>query len=258
MKTDSFNIIITFHDAMLIILGKIYSMKRVLSLCIIFLLTSCAELQQIAEQTGYGVTDTEISSGLKEALQFGIDKEVTKLADENGFFKNELVRIGLPPELQKVDKTLRDVGLDALADEGLKVLNRAAEDAVSEAIPVFANAVTSITFADARNILMGSENAATMYLENKTTTELYSKFNPIISNSLDKVGATQVWKNIIDKYNTLPLTSKVNPDLPDYVTNEALNGVFNMIAQEEKDIRNSVAARTTSLLKRVFALQDSY
>ncbi len=243
---------------MLIILGKIYSMKRVLSLCIIFLLTSCAELQQIAEQTGYGVTDTEISSGLKEALQFGIDKEVTKLADENGFFKNELVRIGLPPELQKVDKTLRDVGLDALADEGLKVLNRAAEDAVSEAIPVFANAVTSITFADARNILMGSENAATMYLENKTTTELYSKFNPIISNSLDKVGATQVWKNIIDKYNTLPLTSKVNPDLPDYVTNEALNGVFNMIAQEEKDIRNSVAARTTSLLKRVFALQDSY
>ncbi len=258
MKTDSFNIIITFHDAMLIILGKIYSMKKVLSLCIIFLLTSCAELQQIAEQTGYGVTDTEISSGLKEALQFGIDKEVTKLADENGFFKNELVRIGLPPELQKVDKTLRDVGLDALADEGLKVLNRAAEDAVSEAIPVFANAVTSITFADARNILMGSENAATMYLENKTTTELYSKFNPIISNSLDKVGATQVWKNIIDKYNTLPLTSKVNPDLPDYVTNEALNGVFNMIAQEEKDIRNSVAARTTSLLKRVFALQDSY
>lgn len=233
-------------------------MKKVLSLCIIFLLTSCAELQQIAEQTGYGVTDTEISSGLKQALQFGIDKEVTKLANENGFFKNELVRIGLPPELQKVDKTLRDVGLDALADEGLKVLNRAAEDAVSEAIPVFADAVTGITFADARNILMGSENAATMYLENKTTSELYSRFNPIISNSLDKVGATQVWKNIIDKYNTLPLTSKVNPDLPDYVTNEALDGVFLMIAKEEKDIRNSVAARTTALLKRVFALQDSY
>lgn len=233
-------------------------MKKVLSLCIIFLLTSCAELQQIAEQTGYGVTDTEISSGLKQALQFGIDKEVTKLADENGFFKNELVRIGLPPELQKVDKTLRDVGLDALADEGLKVLNRAAEDAVSEAIPVFADAVTGITFADARNILMGSENAATMYLENKTTSELYSRFNPIISNSLDKVGATQVWKNIIDKYNTLPLTSKVNPDLPDYVTNEALDGVFLMIAKEEKDIRDSVAARTTALLKRVFAIQDSY
>ncbi|MCH4821653.1 DUF4197 domain-containing protein [Gramella lutea] len=235
-------------------------MKKIIALAGLLIFSSCAELQQIATQLpngGYRVSDSEINNGLKQALQFGIDKEVTKLAKEDGFFSNDLVRIGLPPELQKVDKTLRDVGLDALADEGLKILNRAAEDAVSEAIPVFADAVTQITFTDARNILLGSEDAATVYLNNKTEQELYSRFNPIISNSLDKVGATQVWKNIIQKYNSLPITSNVNPDLPDYVTNEALNGVFFMIAEEEKEIRNKVSARTTNLLQRVFALQDS-
>jgi len=233
-------------------------MKKIIAFAGILILTSCAELQQIATQLPqqYGISNAEISSGLKQALQFGIDKEVTNLAKENGFFSNELVRISLPPELQKVDKTLRDVGLDKLADEGLRVLNRAAEDAVSEAIPVFANAVTKITFADARNILLGSEDAATQYLSGRTQQELYTRFNPIISNSLNKVGATQVWKNIIDKYNSLPITSNVNPDLPDYVTNEALNGVFVMIAKEESDIRNKLSARSTDLLKRVFALQD--
>ena len=233
-------------------------MKKIIAFAGLLILTSCAELQQIATQipSEYGVTDSEINTGLKQALQLGIDKEVTKLTQEDGFFSNELVRIGLPPELQKVDKTLRDVGLGSLADEGLKVLNRAAEDAVSEAIPVFADAVKGITFTDARNILLGEDNAATQYLSTRTEQELYRRFNPIISNSLDEVGATQVWKNIIQKYNSLPITSNVNPDLPDYVTNEALDGVFIMIAREEKDIRNSVSARTTNLLQRVFALQD--
>ncbi|SDR70696.1 DUF4197 domain-containing protein [Christiangramia echinicola] len=233
-------------------------MKKILAFASILILTSCAELQSIASQLPqeYGVTDAEISSGLKQALEFGIDKEVSNLAKEDGFFTNELVRIGLPPELQKVDKTLRDVGLDALADEGLKVINRAAEDAVGEAIPVFASAVKGITFADARNILLGADNAATVYLSAKTEQELYTRFNPIISNSLDKVGATQVWKNIIQKYNSLPITNNVNPDLPDYVTNEALEGVFVMIAKEEKDIRNTLSARTTNLLRKVFAVQD--
>lgn len=232
-------------------------MKKILSLVTILLLTSCAELQTIASQFPQGVTDAEISSGLKQALEFGIDREVTNLAKEDGFFSNELVRIGLPPELQKVDKTLRDVGLDNLADEGLRVLNRAAEDAVGEAIPVFADAVKGITFADARNILLGADDAATVYLSNRTEQELYNRFNPIISNSLDKVGATQVWKNIIQKYNSIPLTNNVNPDLPDYVTNEALDGVYLMIAKEEKDIRNDFSSRTTDLLRRVFAIQDN-
>lgn len=233
-------------------------MKKLLCLILIFSLSSCAELQQIATQipSTYGVTDSEINSGLKQALQFGIDKEVTSLATEDGFFKNELVRISLPPELQKVDRTLRDVGLDNLADEGLKVLNRAAEDAVGEAIPVFASAVKEISFADARNILLGADNAATSYLSSKTETQLYNRFNPIINKSLEKVGANRVWSNLIQRYNAIPLTSKVNPDLTDYVTNEALQGVFLMIEKEEKDIRNSLSSRTTDLLKRVFALQD--
>ena len=133
-------------------------MKKLLCLIAIFTLFSCAELQDIASQlpqSGYGMTNTEIASGLRQALDFGIDKQVTKLTREDGFFKNELVRITLPPELQKVDKTLRDVGLGNLADEGLKVLNRAAEDAVKEATPIFVNAVQQITFTDARNILLG-------------------------------------------------------------------------------------------------------
>ena len=234
-------------------------MKKYLLLILFPIFTGCAELQDIATQlpgSEYGVTNTEISSGLREALNFGIDKQVTKLTQEDGFFKNELVRITLPPELQKVDQTLRSVGLSSLADEGLKVLNRAAEDAVKEATPIFVGAVQQITFNDARNILLGNNTAATTYLTQKTEDQLYAKFNPVISNSLDKVGATQVWTNIIQKYNNLPLAAKVNPDLPDYVTNEALKGVYTMIAVEEKQIRTDLASRTTRLLQRVFSLQD--
>ncbi|HET7360927.1 MAG TPA: DUF4197 domain-containing protein [Salinimicrobium sp.] len=235
-------------------------MKKIFLLVFILSFTSCAELQQIANQlpqeTPYGISNAEIASGLKQALNQGIDQQVTKLAEENGFFSNELVRISLPPELQKVDKTLRDIGLDALADEGLQILNRAAEDAVKEAIPVFADAVQEMTFEDVRNILFGTDTAATQYLSEKTTDELYSRFNPIIENSLEEVGANQIWSNIIQRYNQVPFTNNVNPNLPDYVTTEALDGVFTMIALEEKEIRNNFAARTTALLKRVFALQD--
>ena len=233
-------------------------MKKFYLFFFILSFTSCAELQQIADQIPQQgtITNTEIAGGLKQALNKGIDLQVSKLTEEGGFFRNELVRITLPPELQKVDRTLRDVGLDALADEGLMVLNRAAEEAVKEATPIFVNAVQEITFADARNILLGSDTAATAYLSDKTSEELYSKFNPVIKESLDKVGATQIWSNLIQRYNALPLTSRVNPDLPDYVTEEALEGVFTMISLEEQKIRNDLSARTTSLLKKVFALQD--
>ncbi len=231
-------------------------MKKLSLILSILLFSSCAELQEIASQYPAGVSEQEIAGGLRQALDNGIDKQVTKLTEENGFYSNELVRITLPPELQKVDKTLRDVGLDALADEGLKILNRAAEEAVKEATPIFVNAVSEITFADARNILMGDEDAATQYLTNRTEQELYDKFNPVVNESLEKVGATEVWENIINRYNNLPLTNNVNPDLTDYVTNEALGGVYTMIAVEEKEIRDKVSARTSSLLKRVFALQD--
>jgi hypothetical protein len=162
----------------------------------------------------------------------------------------------LPDELKKVDSSLRKIGLSSLADEGLKVLNRAAEDAVKEATPIFVDAVKNMTFADAKTILMGSENSATSYLQNTTSTALYGKFNPVIKNSFTKVGADTVWSNIIKKYNSIPFVKKVNPDLTDYTTNQAMAGVFKMIAVEEKNIRTNLNARSSILLQKVFAMQD--
>lgn len=234
-------------------------LKRVTILFLIFTAFSCAELQNVVNSLpngGVGTDPTMIANGLRQALDFGIDKQVSKLTQKDGFYKNQLVKILLPQELQKVDRTLRDIGLGSLADEGLKVLNRAAEDAVKEATPIFVSAVKDITFNDAKNILLGPDNAATSYLQSKTNTALYSKFNPVIQNSFSKVGADQVWTNIITKYNSVPFVNKVNPDLTDYVTNEALKGVYTMIAVEEKQIRTKVSSRTTTLLKQVFALQD--
>ncbi|GAA4818283.1 DUF4197 domain-containing protein [Litoribaculum gwangyangense] len=232
--------------------------RKALTILLIFNLTACAELQQVVNQLPQGGTigNEEIASGLRQALDFGIDKQVTKLTQTDGFYKNELAKILLPQELQKVDKALRDIGLSSLAEEGLKVLNRAAEDAVKEATPIFVDAVKGITFADAKNILLGNDDAATQYLTSKTQNALYNKFNPIIKNSFSKVGADEIWNNLINRYNAIPFTNDVNPDLTDYVTGEALKGVYTMIAVEEKEIRNKVASRTTDLLRRVFALQD--
>lgn len=202
------------------------------------------------------LSSLDISNGLKEALNKGIDKQVTKLTALDGFYKNELVKILLPEELQKVDKTLRKIGLSSLADKGIIMLNRAAEDAVKESTPIFVSAVKNMSFTDAKTILMGNDNAATTYLQTSTTTPLYAKFNPVIKTSFEKVGADKVWATIISKYNSLPLVTKVNPDLTDYTTNKALEGVFKMIAVEEKTIRTDLNSRTSGLLKKVFAKQD--
>jgi ribosomal protein S17E len=237
-------------------------MKKIIILAFAFSLTSCAEMQQILNQLPQlssqipGVGGVDIASGLKEALNKGITQQVSKLTAVDGFYKNEAVKILMPEELQKVDATLRKVGLGSLADEGIKVLNRAAEDAVKEATPIFVSAVKNMSFTDAKNILLGNDSAATSYLQNSTTTALYGKFNPVIKTSFEKVGADVVWTKIINKYNTIPLVKKVNPDLTDYTTNKALVGVFKMIAVEEKEIRNNISARTTPLLKSVFAMQD--
>ena len=222
--------------------------------------SGCAEMQQVANQLpgilNQGTGTLDIASGLKEALNNGITKQVSKLTATDGFYKNAAVKILLPEELQKVDKGLRSIGLSSLADEGLKVLNRAAEDAVKEATPIFVDAVKGMTFTDAKNILMGNQNSATTYLQNSTTTALYGKFNPVIKNSFSKVGADKVWANIITKYNSIPLVKKVNPDLTDYTTTKALEGVFKMVAVEEKNIRTDLNSRSSDLLKKVFALQD--
>lgn len=234
-------------------MGKKYGL-----IIFLMLMVSCNELQQVVNQLPTETTlgNAEIANGLKAALEKGISQQVSKLTKTDGFYKNELVKILLPEELQKVDKTFRDIGLGNLADEGLKVLNRAAEDAVSEATPIFVEAVQGMTFNDAKSILLGNDNAATEFLTQRTRTSLYNKFNPIIKSSFEKVGADQIWSNLIIRYNAIPLTNDVNPDLTDYVTQEALDGVFTMIAIEEKEIRNNVASRTTDLLRKVFSLQD--
>lgn len=230
------------------------------SLAIVYMLSSCAEMQQVIDQLPQGtngvLSQAEIGNGLKEALNNGITKQVSKLTATDGFFKNQAVKILLPEELQKVDTKLRQIGLSSLADDGLKMINRAAEDAVKEATPIFVDAVKQMTFTDAKNILMGADNSATTYLQNTTSSALYTKFNPVIKNSYAKVGADKIWNQIITKYNSIPLVKKVNPDLTDYTTNKAMEGVFKMIAVEEKDIRNNLSSRTSELLKKVFALQD--
>lgn len=236
-------------------------MKKIalLALSLTYMLSGCAELQQAASQlpqNGAILSNADIAAALREALDKGIDTQVSKLRQTDGFYKNQLVKIVLPEELQKVDQTLRNVGLGSLADEGIKAMNRAAEDAVKEATPIFVSAVKGITFNDARNILLGNDEAATGYLRTATTSQLYAKFNPVIKSSFSKVGADKVWSNIITQYNKVPLVKKVNPDLTDYVTNEALDGVYKMIAVEEKNIRTNINARTSALLKRVFAMQD--
>lgn len=243
-------------------------MKKLAIALNIVLLSSCAELQQVASQLPEGtltslstlgsgeLSSDYIASGLREALNQGIEKQVAKLTQADGFLKNELVKIVLPEELQAVDSGLRKIGLNSLADRGLELMNRAAEDAVGEATPIFIDAVKGITFDDAKNILLAEDGAATNYLNTKTNSALYSKFSPVIQNSLSKVGADSVWSEIISRYNSIPFTNRVDPDLTNYITGKALDGVYTMIAVEESTIRNEVSSRKSKLLQQVFALQD--
>lgn len=232
--------------------------KRILILVVAIQLAGCAELQNVVNQVtkSGALSQEQIGNGLREALDNGIKNQVSKLTATDGFYKNDLVKIMLPEELQAVDKGLRQIGLGNLADEGIKVLNRAAEDAVKTATPIFVNAVKEMSFADAKNILLGDQNAATSYLQGKTTDALYASFSPVIKNSFSKVGADEVWSNLINKYNSIPFVKDVNPDLTIYVTTQALNGVFTMIEVEEKGIREKAGLRNTALLQQVFALQD--
>lgn len=229
--------------------------KHIFILMMILSLTSCAELGQILESTA-SISDAQIASALKQALDFGISKKVTLLGNKDGFYKRNSVKIHFPQELNKVENTLRQLGLNSLVDQGEEMLNRAAEDAVKEAIPIFKNAIQQMSFNDARQILMGDKDAATQYLKRTTSTSLRSKFYPVIKNSFSRVGADDIWENIITRYNSIPFIHKVNPDLTDYLTDKAMEGVFKMVAQEELEIRNSIRSRTTDLLRKVFALQD--
>jgi hypothetical protein len=236
-------------------------MKNLLILLVFLPSITNAQLKELVKQitpktVKSATTGLDISAGLKEALNKGITKQVSKLTATDGFYKNNAVKILMPAELQKVDKALRAMGMGNLADEGIKSLNRAAEDAVNEATPIFVNSIKTMSITDAKTILMGNDTAATSYLQKSTSSALYTKFSPVVQQSIGKVGADKIWASIITKYNKLPLVSKVNPDITDYVTNKAMEGVFKMIAVEEKSIRGNLSSRTSDLLKQVFALQD--
>lgn len=200
----------------------------------------------------------KIAEALKEALNKGITQKVSALTLKDGFYKNEMVKILLPQQVQKIDQTLRNMGMESLADQGILVLNRAAETAVKQATPIFVEAIKGISFQDAANILLQSPNGATEYLQQNTSEALYLELTPVIQESLQNVGADKIWTNIFNTYNTLPLVTPVTTDLTQYVTEQTMQGVFTMIAQEEAEIRENLpGARSNSILKEVFAIQDN-
>ncbi len=198
----------------------------------------------------------EIGGALKQALQQGTAKSADKLSALNGFFGNASIKILFPPEAQKVEHTLRGMGLNDLCDKVILSLNRAAEDAAKDAKPIFINAIKKMTLQDVTGILMGQRDAATQYFRRTTTGELTAKFRPVIQASLNKVGATKYYGTAAGEYNKLPFVKHVNPDITDYATQKAIDGLFVEIANEELNIRQNISARPTPLLQKVFSFAD--
>jgi hypothetical protein len=187
----------------------------------------------------------------------GTSNSSERLSASNGFLGNMAIKILFPPEAQKAEKTLRNLGFNKLCDNVVTSLNKAAEDAATEAKPIFISAIRQMTISDATNILLGKQNdAATQYFKRVTSEQLRSKFSPIVRSSLNKVGATRYWSDVATRYNQIPLVTKINPDLNNYVTQKAIDGLFYEIALEELKIRRNASARTTALLQRVFGYAD--
>ena len=203
-----------------------------------------------------GLTTQEVAEGLKQALEQGASKGAAQASKEDGYYRNPKIRIPFPEDVSRVEEKLRQLGLGSEVDRFVMTLNRGAEEAAKEARPIFINAIRSMTIQDAWNILKGEDNAATQYLRRTTSDQLRVKFQPVISKSLDQVNATRYYGDIVSTYNRLPGVQKVNPDLEDYATTKALDGLFLLIAEEEKNIRENPVARTTELLKKVFAKAD--
>lgn len=202
------------------------------------------------------LTQDQIIAGLKEALVKGAVNGAQTVSATNGYFKNDIIKILFPPEAQKVEQQLRDLGMGSLVDDMIEKVNHSAEDAAKEAAPIFKNAIMSMTINDAMDILMGENTAATTYLKRTTSQDLYNKFEPVIVKHLNKRGALDSWTKVVTRYNQIPFVQKMNPSLQDHVTNKAIDGLFHMIAKEETLIRKDPIQRTTELLKKVFAKQD--
>jgi len=224
-------------------------------------MTACSpgQLQNVVKDAmSNGVlTNGQIANGLKEALEIGIGKGATQLSALDGYFDSPY-KILLPPEARQItDKLQKIPGFSQVENEIVKRLNRGAEEAAKKAKPIFVNAIKSMSIADASKILMGGQDAATTFLKGATLTDLTNSFEPVIQESLDKFQARKYWSDAVNAYNKIPFVTKANPELEDYVTEEALNGLFGMVAKEEANIRTNAAARTSDLLKKVFAKQDN-
>jgi hypothetical protein len=198
----------------------------------------------------------EISDGLKEALQIGTSKSSDQLSAINGYFGNPAVKILFPPQAQKAEKALRGLGLNQLCDNVILSFNRAAEDAAQQAKPIFLNAIRQMTLQDATRILLGPPDAATQYFKRTTSVQLILAFKPVIQSSLNKTGATKYYSDAAKEYNKIPFVGKMNPDISDYVTQKAIDGLFYQIALEELNIRKNIHARPSPLLQKVFAFAD--
>jgi hypothetical protein len=214
-------------------------------------LSSCDVLTNIPSSTG--ITEAEAAGGIREALVQGTTVAILNLNKTDGFFGNQLYKLFMPPDAQRVVNTLRDLGMGSLVDKAILAINRAAEDAVGYAKPIFADAIREMTIMDAINIVRGPKDAATNYFRQKTTDRLIAAFSPVVKNSLDKVNATRYYADVINTYNNFPTTfTKINPDLPSYVVGKAVDALFDQVAREEANIRENPIARTTELLRKVF------
>jgi hypothetical protein len=239
-------------------------MKRVLVVFCASLAFSCSSTQvnqtlgeiNKALETEQPLTTVEVSNGLKEALIKGISTGSDLASKVDGYFKNPEIKIPFPPEVKKVEDKLRQIGLGNEVDRFVMTLNRGAEEAAKEAKPIFIAAIKSMTIEDAWGILKGQPDAATQYLKRTTSAQLREKFRPVIQSALDKVSATKYYGDIVNTYNQLPFVQDVNPDLNTYATEKAMEGLFTLIAKEEKNIRENPGARTTELLKKVFREQQ--
>ena len=226
------------------------------------LLFGCAEMTTVLNDVNNSVntasgptplTNLDVIKGLKEALSIGTNNSSTLTSKMDGFYKNPEIFIPFPAEAIKVKEKIEALGMKSQVDKFVMTLNRSAETATKEAAPIFINAITSMSISDGFTILRGGENAATTYLKEKTTGQLRIKFKPVVKNAISKVEVTKYWNPVINTYNKIPFIDKQNPDLEDYVTIKAIDGLFLMIAKEEKKIRKDPLARVTDILKRVFS-----
>jgi len=200
-----------------------------------------------------GITEAEAAQGIREALGQGTVKGINFLNKTDGFFGNEAYKLLLPPDAQKIENTLRTIGMGNMVDKAILQINRSAEDAVGYAKPIFVDAIKEMTIMEAINIIRGPNNAATNYFKQKTNDKLIVAFTPSVKNSLDKLNATKYYSDVVSAYNRLPTTfNKINPDLPSYVVGKAVDALFDQIAKEEANIRENPVARTTEILKKVF------